>query len=190
MVCAAFAVREGAGIIFGLPQAAGSHRIAKNMIIEKNKAVSFHYTLTNAEGDQLESSRDHDAMAYLHGANNIISGLEAAMEGRTAGDTFSVTLEPAAAYGERVENIQRVPAKRFGGAKKLRVGMVLNLQTQQGPVRVTVVKIGRFNVDVDANHPLAGETLTFDVEITAVRDATEEEITHRHVHGPGGHSHD
>jgi FKBP-type peptidyl-prolyl cis-trans isomerase SlyD len=170
---------------------AGSLKNPENpMIVEKDKAVSFHYTLTNSEGEQMETSREKEPMAYLHGANNIITGLENAMEGHSAGDSFSVTLAPAEAYGERVENIQRIPIKRLGKIKNLRKGQVLNLHTQQGQVQVTVVKTGRFNVDVDANHPLAGQELTFDVEITSVRDATGEELSHGHVHGPGGHSHD
>lgn len=160
------------------------------MIVEKSKVVSFHYTLKNEAGEELESSRDKQAMSYLHGANNIIPGLENAMEGREAGDSFEVTVAPEEAYGERREaNVQRVPLKRLRGAGKLRRGQILNLQTQKGPVQVTVLKVGRFNVDVDANHPLAGQQLTFDVEITEVRDATEEESRHGHAHGPGGHQH-
>jgi FKBP-type peptidyl-prolyl cis-trans isomerase SlyD len=160
------------------------------MIAEKNKAVSFHYTLKNAEGEELESSRKKDPMTYLHGANNIIGGLEKAMEGHVVGDEFSVTLEPEDAYGVRNENnVQRVPLKRLKGVRKISRGQVLNLQTQQGPVQVTVLKVGRFNVDVDGNHPLAGVQLTFDVEITDIRDASEEEATHGHAHGPGGHQH-
>lgn len=161
------------------------------MIVEKNKAVTFHYTLKNADGEQMESSRDRDPMTYLQGANNIIKGLETAMQGHTVGDKFSVTVKPEDAYGVRVEgNVQRVPLKRLKGLGKISVGQILNLQTKQGPVQVTVVKMGRFNVDVDANHPLAGETLTFDVEITDIREASEEESKHGHVHGPGGHQHD
>ena len=160
------------------------------MNVEKNKVVSFHYTLKNEAGEELESSRDKQAMSYLHGASNIIAGLEKAMEGRAAGDAFSVTVAPEEAYGVRKENhVQRVPLKRLRGAGKLRPGQVLTLQTQQGPVQVTVLKVGRFNVDVDANHPLAGQQLTFDVEITEIRDATEEETQHGHAHGPGGHQH-
>ena len=160
------------------------------MIAEKHKVVTFHYTLTNAEGKQMESSRDKDAMVYLHGANNIIGGLEKAMDGRSISDTFSVTLEPEEAYGIRNEsNIQRVPLKRLKGIGKIVVGQVLNLQTDKGPVQVTVLKVGRFNVDVDGNHPLAGNTLTFEVEITDIREANEEETQHGHVHGPGGHQH-
>jgi len=160
------------------------------MNISKDSVVSFHYTLKNAQGEQLESSREGDALTYLHGSGNIIKGLEKAMEGRAAGDSFEVTVSPAEAYGEhQPANIQRVPAKHFPDFKSLKPGQVLGLQTRQGPVQVTVVKVGRFNVDVDANHPLAGQTLTFDVEVTEVRAATDEEMDHGHVHGPGGHHH-
>jgi len=160
------------------------------MIVEKDKAVTFHYTLKNAEGEQLESSREKDPMAYLHGANNIIAGLEKAMDGHAVGDQFSVTVEPEEAYGVRNEkNIQRVPLKRLKGVGKISVGQILNLQTSQGQVQVTVLKVGRFNVDVDGNHPLAGFQLTFDVEVMDIRDASEEETKHGHVHGPGGHQH-
>lgn len=160
------------------------------MIVEKDKAVSFHYTLKNAEGEQMETSRDKDPMSYLHGANNIIPGLEKAMEGHVINDEFSVTVEPEEAYGVRNEkNVQRLPLKRLKGIGKVSVGQVLTLQTNNGPVQVTVLKVGRFNIDVDGNHPLAGKQLTFDVEITDIRDASEEELEHRHVHGPGGHQH-
>ena len=160
------------------------------MIVEKDKAVSFHYTLKNAEGEQMETSREKDPMSYLHGANNIIAGLEKAMEGHAVNDEFSVTVEPEDAYGVRNEkNVQRVPLKRLKGIGKVSVGQVLNLQTNNGQVQVTVLKVGRFNVDVDGNHPLAGTQLTFDVEIMDIREASEEELEHRHVHGPGGHQH-
>ncbi|MGD9020159.1 MAG: peptidylprolyl isomerase [Lysobacterales bacterium] len=160
------------------------------MIVENSKVVSFHYTLKNEAGEVLESSREKQAMSYLHGASNIIVGLEKAMEGRAAGESFEITVAPEEAYGARKEaNVQRVSLKRLRGAGRLRPGQILNLQTQQGPVQVTVLKVGRFNVDVDANHPLAGQQLTFEVEVTEVRDATEEETQHGHAHGPGGHQH-
>ncbi len=160
------------------------------MTIQDKKAVSFHYTLTNQDGEQIESSRDKEPMTYLHGARNIIPGLESAMAGKAAGDEFKVTIEPAQAYGEKVQaKIQRISSKHFKFPKKLKPGQVVGLQTKNGPVKVTIVKIGRFNVDVDANHPLAGQTLTFDVEVSAVRDATEEELAHGHAHGPGGVDH-
>lgn len=160
------------------------------MIAEKDKVVTFHYTLKSAEGEQMETSRDKIPMVYLHGANNIIAGLEKAMEGHAVNDEFSVTVEPEDAYGVRNENnVQRLPMKRLKGIGKVSVGQVLNLQTNKGQVQVTVLKVGRFNVDVDGNHPLAGKQLTFDVEITEIRDASEEELQHGHVHGPGGHQH-
>ena len=160
------------------------------MIAEKDKVISFHYTLKNTDGEQMESSREKDPMTYLHGANNIISGLEKAMEGHAVSDEFSVTVPPEEAYGVRNENnVQRVGLKRLKGIGKVSVGQVLNLQTDKGQVQVTVLKVGRFNIDVDGNHPLAGRELTFDVEITDIREASAEELEHRHVHGPGGHQH-
>ena len=160
------------------------------MTIIKNKVVSIHYTLSSSTGQVMESTRGRDPMNYLHGRGSIIKGLEKALEGKAVGDIFKVTVEPADAYGERrPANLQRVSAKHFQNPRSLKPGQVVGLQTRQGPVQVTVVKVGRFNVDVDANHPLAGEALTFDVEVTAIRDATSEEKSHGHVHGPGGHDH-
>lgn len=160
------------------------------MKIEDGKVVSFHYTLKDEKGDQLESSRDSQPMAYLHGSRNIIPGLENAMTGHEQGDDFEVTVEPAEAYGEYSENnIQRISAKHFKDTRRLEPGQLVSLQTPNGPIQATVKKVGRFNVDVDANHPLAGKALTFEVEITEIRDATEEEVSHGHVHGPGGVDH-
>jgi FKBP-type peptidyl-prolyl cis-trans isomerase SlyD len=161
------------------------------MNIDNKKVVSFHYTLKNDQGEEIESSREREnPMVYLHGAGNIIPGLEKAMQGKAAGDQFEVTVGPAEAYGERNENaVQRVPAKHFGEGRRLKPGQLVVLNTQQGPRQVTVLKVGRFNVDVDSNHPLAGQSLTFNVEVTDVRDATEEEASHGHVHGPGGVEH-
>ena len=160
------------------------------MAIEDRKVVTFHYTLSNDQGKQMETSRERDPMVYLHGYRNIVPGLENAMTGREVGDTFKVTVEPVEAYGERNPNsLQRIPSKLFPKSKKLSPGQMVSLQTKKGPIQAVIVKVGRFNIDVDSNHPLAGETLTFDVEITDIRDATEEEIAHSHVHGPGGVSH-
>lgn len=161
------------------------------MIVADKKVVSFHYTLTSEGGEQLESTRERgQPMAYLHGARNIIPGLETAMAGKAAGEAFQVTVEPAEAYGERNSgNLQRIPIKHFRDARKLKPGQMVKVRTRQGDFQAVVIKVGRFNVDVDANHPLAGQTLTFDVEITSVRDATREEIAHGHVHGAGGVQH-
>lgn len=160
------------------------------MTVQEKKVISFHYTLTGSGGEELDSTRDREPMSYLHGAGNIIPGLENAMLGRSEGDCFEVTVSPEEAYGVRNEaNIQRIPLKHLGKIQRPKPGQVLRLHTQQGPVQVTVIKVGRFNIDVDANHPLAGQELSFEVEITEVRDASDEELSHGHAHGAGGHDH-
>ncbi len=160
------------------------------MEITKDCVAQFHYTLIDDQGDTLESSRDGEPMAYLHGHNNIIKGLETALEGKQKGDSFSVTVAPEDAYGERRDGMeQRVPVKHMMGAKRWKKGMAGWIKTDQGQRQFTVVKVGKFMADVDFNHPLAGKTLTFDVEVMDVREATAEEISHRHAHGVGGHHH-
>lgn len=160
------------------------------MQITKDTVVTFHYVLTELEGDQIESSYDVDPMAYLHGHQNIFPAVEAAMEGKQAGDKFSVTLTPQESYGERQEgNTQRVPIKHLLTKGKLKPGMSVKVNTEHGPRDATVVKVGLKNVDLDTNHPLAGKHLQFDIEVTEVREATSEEIDHGHAHGVGGHQH-
>jgi FKBP-type peptidyl-prolyl cis-trans isomerase SlyD len=160
------------------------------MQIEQNKVVVFHYTLTDEQESFNETSRDAEPVAYLHGHRNIVPGLETAMAGRQAGDTFSVTLTPEEAYGPRNEEaVQRVPIKHLVRPGKLAPGQMVTVNTTQGQRAARVVKVGRFNVDIDLNHPLAGHTLSFDIEIIEVRDASAEEIRHKHAHGPGGHDH-
>lgn len=160
------------------------------MQIEKDKVVSFHYRLSE-DGSELEDSHEGDPMLFLYGYGGLISGLEEAMSGRNNGDSFSVTLPPEKAYGHRnAEAVQRIPVKHFGArGKKLKRGDVVPLQTTQGPMEVTILKVGKFMADVDANHPLAGRSLTFEIDIVDVRDATVDEISHGHAHGPGGHDH-
>jgi FKBP-type peptidyl-prolyl cis-trans isomerase SlyD len=159
------------------------------MTIEAGKVVQFHYDLY-INDDKIESSRDSDPMAYLHGAGNIISGLEKALNGHQSGDHVDVTIAPQDGYGLREENrIQRVPAKYLKHAGKLKPGMRVQVNTDQGPRLVTVIKVGLKAVDVDGNHPLAGETLRFVVDIIDIRDASAEEKAHGHAHGVGGHHH-
>ena len=160
------------------------------MKIESETVVSFHYTLRDENGKELETSRGSEPSVYLHGANNIIRGLEAAMTGRESGDVFTVSLAPAEAYGMRnPDRMQRVPVKHLAFRGKLEAGKVVQLNTAEGMRAVTVVKAGRHSADIDANHPLAGQTLAFDVEIVDLRPASPEEIAHGHAHGPGGHHH-
>ncbi len=160
------------------------------MNIDKKKVVQCAYTLKTENGEQIESSNPREPVAYLHGCGNIISGLEKAMEGKTEGGKFSATVPPEEGYGLRIEgSTQRVPIKHLQGAKKWRPGMVAHVQTDQGVKQVQVVEVGKFMADVDTNHPLAGITLSFDIEIVSVRKATDEELAHGHAHGVGGHHH-
>lgn len=161
------------------------------MQIENGTVVSFFYTLSDAAGNTVESNRDSDAAVYLHGSKNIVPKLEAAFAGKKSGDHFELTLEPLDAYGERRTNaIQRVPAKYIKHAtNKLKPGQAVQLSTNEGVTLVTVVKVGKFSVDVDTNHPLAGQPLNYAIDIAAVRAATDEEKAHGHAHGVGGHHH-
>jgi FKBP-type peptidyl-prolyl cis-trans isomerase SlyD len=162
------------------------------MLIAQDKVVLIHYTLTDEAGKVLDSSSGGDPLAYIHGQGNIIPGLEKALEGQEPGATLNVRVEPAEGYGERDDSlVQQVPRRAFGGVKDVQPGMQFHAQTSQGQARVvTVTHVQGDMVTVDGNHPLAGEVLNFDVEVTDVRDATEEELEHGHVHGPGGHHHD
>lgn len=158
----------------------------------KDTVVSMHYTLHAEDGLKIESSRDGgEPVHILVGSGGIIPGLEKSLIGHSAAEQFSVDVEPQEAYGERQEdNLQRVPKKYFKDASRLRPGLTAVLSMKDGGQRsVTVRKVGSSVVDVDLNHPLAGRKLRFDVEIVAVRAATAEEISHRHVHGPGGVQH-
>ena len=164
------------------------------MSITTNRVVSFHYRLQDEAGNELESSDGSSPTLYLHGHKGIIPGLEKALEGKSAGDSLSVTLAPYEAYGPRREGSeQRVPIKHLQVDAKtkrtLKKGMAVPVQTEQGSRTMVVVKVGKFNVDLDTNHPLAGKTLTFAIDIVDVRDATEEEKAHGHAHGIGGHQH-
>jgi FKBP-type peptidyl-prolyl cis-trans isomerase SlyD len=167
-----------------------THLPAPNaMKIEKNRVVRFHYSVADVDGAELESSRGREPLAYLAGHGGIIPGLETAMDGKQAGDRVEVTVTPDQAYGERRDGLtQRIPKKHFGKTR-LVPGASIVLQTRQGQRMVTVQKVGMSVVDVDLNHPMAGKTLKFDVEIIDVREASEEEIAHGHAHGDGGHQH-
>ena len=159
------------------------------MKIASNTVVQFHYNLSVVGGDFTESS-DSEPSACLIGHNNVMPAIEQAIMGKQAGDEVSITLPPEDAYGKRREgSIQRVPIKHLMTKGKLKPGMVVKINTQSGPRDGTIVKVGRFNVDLDTNHPLAGETLNFQLSIVDVREATPEEIAHGHAHGVGGHHH-
>jgi FKBP-type peptidyl-prolyl cis-trans isomerase SlyD len=157
------------------------------LVVGANRAVSVQYTLSGSDGAEIESGR----IDYLHGHQNIIPGLESGLEGAAVGEKRQVEVPPGLAYGERAETeLQRVPRQAFPADIEVTAGMQFHARGPDGesmPVWVAGVEDGV--VLIDLNHPLAGETLTFDVEILAVREASEEEMHHGHIHGPGGHHH-
>jgi FKBP-type peptidyl-prolyl cis-trans isomerase SlyD len=160
------------------------------MQIAKNTVATIDYTLKAPDGQVLDSSKGREPLSYLHGASNIIPGLENALEGKGEGDSVQVTVPPGQGYGDRDERmIQSVPRTNFQGVNEIRPGMQFQAQTTQGPRVVTVVKVDPDQVTVDANHPLAGMELNFDVKVVEVREATAEEIAHGHAHGVGGRNH-
>jgi FKBP-type peptidyl-prolyl cis-trans isomerase SlyD len=160
------------------------------MQINEKVVASFHYTLTDDAGETIDSSADSEPLEYLHGANNIVPGLEKEMLGKVKGDKFSVVVAPAEGYGEWDDSLQQELSKSmFQGVENIEAGMQFHAQTQHGQQVVTVTKVDGDNITVDGNHPLAGQNLNFDIEITDVREATKEELDHGHAHGPGGHNH-
>lgn len=147
------------------------------MQISENKVVTIHYTLTNVNGEVLDSSVGEAPLAYLHGAGNIVAGLEDALEGKATGDKLDVTVAPEDGYGEKHEEmVQKVPVDNFAGVDKVEVGMQFMAQVPWGEQPVEVIKVEDDGITLDGNHPLAGETLQFAVEVVEIRDASAEEI--------------
>lgn len=161
------------------------------MQVTTNAVVSIHYKLTNSSGGEvLDSSEGREPLAYLHGRGNIIPGLEKELEGKEAGAKLSVTVPPEKAYGVHDESlIRQVSREAFKGIDDLQTGMQFQSQSEKGIEVFTVTNIEGDQITIDGNHSLAGMTLSFDVEIMDVRVATDEEITHGHVHGPGDPHH-
>lgn len=186
---------SGAAINYSSVQEPPSHL---TMRVDVNRIVAFHYRLREIRRDGsvspwLEESFGRQPLLYLHGHGNVVPGLEQAMAAKKAGDAFSITLAPEQAYGNRTTNdMRRIPIKhlhRPPERKFLVPGVIVSVNTKQGLQNALVLKVGKFNVDLDSNHPFAGRTLQYQIEILGVREATPEEIAHRHVHGPGGHQH-
>ncbi len=160
------------------------------MNITKDSVVSFHYQMADAEGNVLETSAGNDPTVYLQGHGAMMQGIEDALEGKAAGDEVSVTLTPEQAYGMPKPNSQmRIPRKHLLNKGKLQVGQIVQVNTDNGARQATVVKVGLKTVDIDSNHPLAGKTLAFQLNVVDVREATAEEKSHGHVHAPGGCGH-
>jgi FKBP-type peptidyl-prolyl cis-trans isomerase SlyD len=160
------------------------------MQIANNAVVSFNYTLTDDHGKVIDSSDGREPLTYLQGSGQIVPGLEKAMDGHKVGDRFDVDVVPEEGYGIRhAELVQEVPREAFQGVDDVQPGMQFQGQGPQGVINVTVTKVEDGKVHIDGNHPLAGQTLHFAVEVTGVREASAEELAHGHVHGEGGHHH-
>ncbi|PIP81178.1 MAG: peptidylprolyl isomerase [Gammaproteobacteria bacterium CG22_combo_CG10-13_8_21_14_all_40_8] len=160
------------------------------MKISKDTVATFHYRLTADDELLIEDSFKNEPLTYLHGHQNLIIGMENALENKREGDKFSITIPPEEAYGQRIdEMVQLVPITAFDAVDELFEGMRFTATTDAGDVPVVITQIENDQVTVDGNHPLAGQTLNFSVEILSIRPATAEEIEHGHVHGAGGHHH-
>lgn len=156
------------------------------MQITKNAVVAIDYKLTDDSGEVIDSSEGQDPLAYLHGAGNIIPGLEKALEGKAVGDELQVNVPAAEGYGERSgELVQVISREQFGEVEDLRVGQQFQVQTDEGYLVFTVTRIDGDAVTIDGNHPLAGANLNFDVAVREVREATAEELSHGHIHDEG-----
>ena len=160
------------------------------MNIRNGAVVTMHYVLKDDTGQVIDASAEGEPLSYLHGHGNLVPGLERELEGKSAGDKLKVKVPAADGYGERDDRlIQRIPRRTLRGIAQVRVGMRLTAQTQQGPRPVTVTQIAGDLITIDGNHPLAGQNLNFEIEVSDVRESTAEELAHGHVHGPGDHHH-
>ncbi len=159
------------------------------MKVSLNKVVSIHYTLTDNNGVVLDSSSGKDPLAYMHGMGHLIPGMEEGLDGRTVGEKLNLKISPEKGYGIRDERmVQEVPLAAFNG-QEIQPGMQFEAGSDEQRFIVTITAVNTETATVDGNHPLAGVELNFDVEVLDVREATEEELAHGHVHGPGGHHH-
>ena len=160
------------------------------MQVAEKTVVGIHYKLTNDDGQVLDSSENKAPLVFIHGIGMLIPGLEKALVGKTKGDQLNVSISPEEGYGVKDPALtQKVPKAQFEESEKIEIGTQFQVDTEQGAIIVTVTEVGDDEVTVDGNHPLAGMTLHFDVTVDEVREATEEEIAHGHVHGEGGHDH-
>ena len=161
------------------------------MQISEQKVVTMNYEVVDDQGQLIDRSEEDSPLAYIHGTGQLIPGLETALEGRGKGDKVAVEVPPEQGYGERdEEGVQTVARNQFDDSVEIEVGMQFEAQDDdEGHQIVEVTAVDGENITLDTNHPLAGKNLRFDVEILDVRDASAEELSHGHVHGPGGHDH-
>jgi FKBP-type peptidyl-prolyl cis-trans isomerase SlyD len=163
------------------------------MQISKGTVVKFYYRIKDLDGKEIESNFGEQGVAYLHGYNNMMPGIERTLESMSKGDMLEAELEAVETYGEiQVDSEQRISVKHLQSSEKKpkwKVGMTAVVNSEQGQREVTLIKVGKFMVTIDTNHPLAGKTLQFEFQVEDVRRATDEEIEHGHAHGAGGHHH-
>jgi len=160
------------------------------MTISENKVVLIDYALKDKDGNLIDTSQGHQPLAYIHGIGNLIPGLEAALDGKTIGDKIKTTIQPEDAYGTRNDSLNRIISlKQFENPEDIKEGVQIQIQSDKGVKLAVVTGIEGDDVTIDMNHPLAGVELNFDVEIKNIRDASQEELSHGHVHGEGGHDH-
>ncbi|MFT6284724.1 MAG: FKBP-type peptidyl-prolyl cis-trans isomerase SlyD [Arenicella sp.] len=163
------------------------------MKISKGTVVQFYYRIKDLDGKEIESNFNDQAVAYLHGYNNMMPGIEKSLESMSKGDLLEAELEAAETYGEiQADSEQRISVKHLLSAEKKpkwKAGMTAVVNSEQGQREVTLIKVGKFMVTIDTNHPLAGQTLQFEFQVEDVRAATDGEIEHGHAHGAGGHHH-
>lgn len=157
------------------------------MVIGKDSVVSIHYTLKDEAGEVLDTSDGREPLDYVHGAGQIIPGLENELEGKKSGDGFSVVIEPEQGYGARDESlVHEVPKAEFDTPDEIEVGMQFRVGAEGGNLIMVVAGVSDDSVVLDGNHPLAGVTLNFDVNVEGVREATEEELkASQHIHASG-----
>lgn len=160
------------------------------MTIEEKRVVTMHYKLTDDEGQLLDESQDNPLL-YIHGTNSLIPGLEKQLEGKSSGDKITATVLPEEGYGPVMPQlIQNLPKETFQGVENIEVGMEFEASNENDEKMIVRVEaVDGEEITINGNHPLAGKTLNFDVNIVDVREASEEELSHGHVHGEGGHHH-
>ena len=159
------------------------------MKISKNTVVEIMYTLKNDQGEVVDTNIGHEPMVYLHGHQQIVPGLEEALEGKEKGNKVSATVSPEKGYGQRRDDMVQVVDSQMFGGQDVQPGMQFHAESNGHPILITVAKVEGDQITIDGNHPLAGENLHFVVEVGNLREASAEEIDHGHVHGPGGHHH-
>lgn len=164
---------------------------AKYAQVSTNYVIEVHYNLKDDNNELIDTTYDEDKpMVYIHGRRQMITGFERGIAGAVVGDKRAFSVMPAEGYGLRnINNTQRIPSKYLKHEGRLVAGKAIKVNTENGVVPGTIIKVGKFNVDVDMNHPLAGQNLHFEVEIMGIRKALDEEISHGHVHGEGGCHH-